>query len=170
LIVNDYEAELYVHAIAIEREAAQRYAELAGRMDGEGNFAVAALFRMLSALEAKHLDELMRRTAHLRLPPLDADYTWPEREAPETVARAPLPRGMAQTHALASALQAEKRARAFFEQAARVSTDPAVRLLAREMAAEEAEHAAMLERMLARTPERDPDWNRLLGYPGTDPV
>jgi rubrerythrin len=50
------------------------------------------------------------------------------------------------------ALDAEKRAHAFFEHAGRIADDPAVRALAREMAAEEEEHAALIGRMLERTP------------------
>ena len=150
---------LYAHAMAIEREAVERYAEFAGRMEREGNFAVAALFRMLSTLEAKHLDELKRRTAKMNLPPLEADYSWPGPEAPETLARgAELTRGMTQRRGLEMALQAEKRARAFFEQAARVADDADTRTLAREMAAEEAEHAELIGRMLSRTPGGAVDW------------
>ena len=156
-------AELYVHAIAIEREAAERYAEFAERMDREGNFAVAALFRMLSTIEARHLEELKRRAADLKLPPLIADYTWRDSEAPETAARDVLVRGMTQSHALAIALQAEKRARAFFEYAARIADDPGVRALAREMAAEEAEHVVLVERMLTRIPSAEVNWRSVLG-------
>jgi rubrerythrin len=129
-----FAAELYVHAIAMEREAAARYAEFADRLSGQGNHAVAALFRTLASSEAKHLDELQRRTAGVELPPLTADYSWRELFFP----------GMTEAHALAIALQAEKGARAFFEHAGRVATDPAARSLAREMTAEEAEHIALI--------------------------
>jgi rubrerythrin len=57
---------------------------------------------------------------------------------------------MTQRQALAIALQAEKSARAFFEQAARVAPDAATRALAEEMAAEEAHHAVLIERMLSQ--------------------
>ena len=43
--MSEYTAELYVHAIAIELEAARRYAELAQAMSAQGNHAVAELFR-----------------------------------------------------------------------------------------------------------------------------
>jgi rubrerythrin len=146
--MSDWAAELYVHAIAMEREACERYAELAQRMDGQGNPAVAALFRTLQALEQKHLDALKRRSLGLQLPALTADYTWPDSEAPETTAREAAVRGLTQRHALEIALQAEKRARAFFEQAARVAPDAQARGMALEMVAEEAEHALLIERML----------------------
>jgi len=151
-------AELYVHAIAIELEAAERYAEFAASMDRQGNFAVAALFRLLSTLEARHLDELKRRAADVKLPPLTADYTWRDSEAPETATRDLLVGGMTQRHALEIALQAEKRALAFFEHAGRIADDPGVRGLAQEMAAEEAEHVALIERMLLRMPSASVDW------------
>jgi rubrerythrin len=54
--------------------------------------------------------------------------------------------------ALAIALQAERRALAFFEGVFATCHDPALRALAREMAAEEQEHVALIERMLERTP------------------
>lgn len=155
-------AELYVHAIAIEREAARRYAEFAGRMDGEGNFALAALFGMLSTLEERHLTELRRRTADLDLPPLSADYSWPDSEAPETTARELVVGGITQRRALQIALQAEKRARAFFEHAARIAGNPGVRALAQEMAAEEAEHVVLIERMLLRMTSDAVNWRCVL--------
>lgn len=158
----EYAAELYVDAIAIEREAAERYAELAARMDKDGNFAVGALFRMLASLEAKHLEELKRRTAGMELPPLSADYSWRDSEAPETVGRDLVRRGMTERRALEIALQAEKRARAFFEQVARVAGDPGVRALAQEMAAEEAEHELLIRRMLMHVPSTQADWRTAL--------
>jgi rubrerythrin len=145
-------AELYVHAIAIEREAAERYAEFAERMASEDNYKVAAFFRMLSAFESKHLAELKRRTAGIELPPLTSDYSWLDDGPPETLAHELVVRRMTQRHALAVALHAEKRARAFFEHAARTAGDSATRELAREMAAEEAEHAVLIGHMLDRAP------------------
>jgi rubrerythrin len=90
------------------------------------------------------------------LPPLTSDYTWRDGEAPETVPLAPCAI-ISQRSALAAALDAEHRARAFFEHAARITHDADTRALAREMAAEESEHAVLIERMLARQP-RPADW------------
>lgn len=154
-------AELYVHAIAIEREAAERYAEFAQHMADRGNPTLAALFRLLGDAEAKHLEALKRRTEGVELPELCSDYRWLDQGAPETVARELVFRLMTQRDALEIALRAEKRARAFFEHARRVADDPAVSALAREMAAEEAEHVALIERMLNRTPGRDVDWESI---------
>ena len=144
----EFAAELYGHAIAMEREAADRYAEFAGTMEELSNHTVSALFRLLSGCEARHLEELTRRAATLALPPLDADHSWPRGEGPETPAHGQLSRAMTQRQALGIALEAEKGARAFFEQAARVAPDADTRALAEEMAAEEAHHAVLIERLL----------------------
>jgi len=141
-------AELYVHAIAMEREATERYTELAQRMSDEGNDEVAALFARLAAHESEHLAALRRRTAGVALPALDTDYSWIDSGAPETLAHDFVFRLMTPQQALSIALRAEKRAKAFFEQAQRVADDPATRSLAREMAAEEAGHIEMIEALL----------------------
>ena len=145
-----YVAELYVHAIAIESEAAARYAELARAMAEQGNLTAAAVFSLLGAAENRHLEVLQQRAHGLPLPPLDADYTWRDGEAPESVVLDARGVPVTQLKALRLALDAERRARAFFEQAARVCGDAETRALALEMAAEEAEHAALIDGMIAR--------------------
>ena len=152
-------AELYAHAIAVEREAAQRYAEFAQRMNDLGVEPVAAVFATLARLEGEHLGALERRTAGLVLPRLEThDYRWLDAGAPETAARELIYRLMTPHGALAIALGAEKRAQAFFEHVLAGAEDPALRALAREMAADEREHVAMIERLLACTPEALVDW------------
>ena len=154
--------ELYVHAIAIEREAAERYADFAERMADLGNDALAALFDRLAGFEAEHLVELLRRTEGVTLPELKThDYKWLDAAAPETAARELIFRLMTPRHALEIALAAEKRAQAFFEQAFMTADDPALRALAREMAAEEQEHVGMVEALLQRTPEPSVDWDAI---------
>ncbi|HYI86424.1 MAG TPA: ferritin family protein [Burkholderiales bacterium] len=155
-------AELYVHAIAIEREAAERYAELAERMRDESNEDLAALFAGLAALETEHLQALERRTAGVELPPLArSDYKWLGQDAPESAARELVFRLMTPQHALRIALGAEKRAQAFFEHVLVSADDPALRGLAREMAADEQEHVLLLERMLESTPDPLVHWEDL---------
>jgi len=155
-------AELYVHAIAIEREAAERYAELAERMRDESNEDLAALFAGLAALEKEHLEALERRTAGVALPPLTArDYKWLGDAAPESTARELVFHLMTPRHALRIALRAEQRAQAFFEHVLLTADDPALRALAREMAAEEQEHVLLIERMLESTPDRLVHWEGL---------
>lgn len=151
--------ELYAHAIAIEREAAERYMEFAQRMDDLGNEAVAAVFATLARLETEHLVALERRTDGVGLPELQTnDYRWLDAGAPETPARELVFRLMTPRGALAIALEAEKRAQTFFEGVLMTAEDPALRGLAREMAAEESEHVMLIERLLKGTPDAFVDW------------
>jgi rubrerythrin len=153
---------LYAHAIAIEREAQKRYEELAQHMSDLGNDAVAAAFGKLGAVEAEHLRTLQARTDDVPLPELQADeYRWLETGPPETAARELVYRLMTPRMALEIALNAEKRAQAFFEAMYRSAKDPALHALAQEMAMEEKEHVAVVERLLARTPDPNVDWSAM---------
>jgi len=152
-------AELYAHAIALEREAAERYAEFAQRMNDLGDEKAGALFARLARLEGEHLGALERRTAGLALPRLENhEYRWLGAGAPETLARELVYLLMTPHAALAIALGAERRAQAFFKHVLAEAQDPALRALAREMAADEGEHVAMIEALLRRTPEAVVDW------------
>ena len=150
----DSPAELYAHAIAIEREAAERYGEFAERMQDEGREALADVFSLLARVEQEHLETLLARTEGVALPAIAEDrYKWLDSGAPETPARELFYRLMTPRHALAIALHAEQRAQAFFEHVYWTSSDPALRALAKEMAAEEREHVDMVSKMLGDTPE-----------------
>ena len=159
--------ELYAHAIAIEREAAGRYAELAERMADLGNPEVAALFRRLGEFEAEHLATLRNRTEGVELPELArAEYRWLDAGPPETAARELIFRLMTPRHALEIALSAEQRAQEFFQHVFTFATDPALRALAQEMAAEEREHVRLIEELLARTPDPNIDWAAVFAKAG----
>jgi len=148
--------ELYAHAIAIEREAAERYGELAVRMQDEGRDDLARVFQLLADLEGEHLQTLESRTLDVALPAIASDrYHWLDAGAPETAARELVYRLMTPRMALAIALQAETRAQAFFERVFMTCDDPALRALAREMAAEEQGHVQLIERLLEATPQPD---------------
>lgn len=145
--------ELYAHAIEIEREAAERYAEFAERMSDLGNAAVAEVFDRLAGFEAEHLDALLRRTDGVALPPLPAvEYGWLEAGMAQAPARELVFRLMTPRQALAIALCAERRAQAFFERVFMTARDPALRALAQEMAAEEQDHAGLIEHLMEHTP------------------
>jgi len=151
--------ELYAHAIALEREAAERYAEFAERMADLGNMAIAEVFDTLAHVEAQHLRKLQRQVKGVALPQLDRDaYRWLDAGAPETVARELVFRLMTPRNAVAIALGAERRALAFFEHVLMSAAEPALRRLACEMAAEEAEHVAFIERLLEHMPDPLADW------------
>jgi rubrerythrin len=119
----------------MERGAAEHYAELAARMRFLDHEAVAEILERLAGMEFDHLSALQARAAGLALPEAHLDL--------ETPVPALSPR-----HALLMALAAENRAQAFYEQVMTRAEDPAVRALAREMAAEEAEHAELLLSLL----------------------
>lgn len=156
--------ELYAHAIAIEREAAETYAELAQHMGDLGNEEVATLFRRLAVFEAEHLQTLESRTAGVELPALrTGEYAWLDAGAPETVARDLVYRLLTPRAALDIALDAERRAQRFFTEVRASATDPALRALAQEMAAEEQGHVAMVEQAIARTPDVRVDWATVFG-------
>ena len=152
--------ELYAHAIAVEREAAERYSEFSERMNDMGAEAAAGVFGSLARMETEHLQALERRTAGLALPKLDTpDYRWLEAGAPENAAAHDLVLRLMTPHsALNIALGAEKRAQAFFESVLMSADDPALRGLAREMAADEGEHIGLIEQLLVRTPREVVDW------------
>ncbi|HET7671169.1 MAG TPA: ferritin family protein [Burkholderiales bacterium] len=141
--------QLYAHAIAMEREAAARYGEFAERMEDQGREDLARVFGLLARMEAEHLEALERRTAGIALPAIAAQqYAWLDAGGPETAARELVFRLMTPRHALAIALAAERRAQGFFEQVYWTTSDPALRALAREMAAEERGHVELVSRML----------------------
>ena len=154
--------ELLAHAIAIEREAAECYAELGERMGDLGNDLVAELFLRLAKLEKDHEQELIRRAAGLKLPALSrGEYAWLDDGAPE---RAPhdLVLNLLTPHsALQIALQAEERAAAFFEAARKQAADPTLAAMAAEMAAEEGVHIAWVKSAIRRTPNPVIDWNAI---------
>ena len=152
-------SHLYAHAIAIEREAAARYSEFAQRMADLGNETAAEVFATLARLEAEHLDELVKRTTGMALPELAAhEYAWLDAGAPETAARELVFRLLTPRQALEIALQGEKRAAAFFESVVLSAGDPMLCALAIEMAADEADHIVMIEKLLERTPSAIVDW------------
>ena len=130
-------AELYAHAIAIEREAAKHYSQLAERMADEGRDALAEIFDSLARAEAEHLETLLRRTEGIALPVIaEGQYHWLDAGAPESAAHDLVFRLMTPRQALAIALHAERRAQAFFEHVYWTAVDPALRALAKEMVAE----------------------------------
>ena len=156
--------ELYAHALAIEREAAERYAEFAVHMEDLGRNEIAELFRRLAVFEAEHLDTLEARTRGVEVPDLaPGAYAWLDAAAPETAARELVFRTLTPRGALRIALEAEHRAHEFFASMKATATDPALRALAQEMAMEEKGHIAMVEQALARTPDANVDWGKVFG-------
>src|SRR5688572_4319103 len=142
--------EFYAHALAIEREAAERYAEFAEWFEKRSS-SLAELCRRLAALEREHFKELAQACERLELPEIaTGDYRWLEPDSAEATPRE-LFHGLTNTRQLLEiALAAEKRAHAFFVWTARTAPNRGVRELASVMAAEENEHIAWVSEALER--------------------
>jgi rubrerythrin len=137
--------ELLSVALAMERAAAARYAELARHMDEREHDELADLFTRLGRLERDHARFIERRLAGQGVP---------EPAVAATLEAIALEDGAPVTpHAvLLAALRSEERAKAHFELIAAAAEEAAVRRLAEEMAAEEAEHIERIAAALALHP------------------
>jgi rubrerythrin len=155
-------AELFAHALAIEREALSRYRELADWMQDLGIEFVGSVFRKLEQSEREHLDLLERSAAGLELPEISPwQYAWFFTSSPAYIELTfPL---MPQTprDALALACVAERRAEEFFLVVANRIADAASVKLAVGMALEEHRRLAEIERALQATPDPRLDWELL---------
>jgi rubrerythrin len=151
-------ADFMAQAYAMERDAAQRYTEFADAMEMHNNLDVAALFRKMAGIEARHAEQIMA-TMRWTKPPEELERRrWPGFEAPETVAIDDVHYLMQPYHALELALAAEERAAEFFAHLARATDAAPVREAALEMAAEEREHVELVKAWLAKVPPPDAGW------------
>lgn len=142
--------ELYAHALAMEREAAKRFAELEQLMRDAGLEHLAEEFQKIGREEKEQYELLALGTAGRELPePPRWEYAWhylgleADRVAAPKNAR----------EALSLALGTERRTQIFYSDVAEHSADDAVRAFAAEMAADEQRHVLRLELLLAREPE-----------------
>ncbi len=155
--------EFNAHALAIEREAAARYREFAARMADHDKDDLAALFAKLSRMEQEHAALFEQRVGGTAAELPADEYRWIDSGAPETAAHDWVFRLLTPYDALRIALAGEERARAFFEGVAAGASNPELRAFALDMAEEEREHAARLERALAHEPDPRIDWEAVLG-------
>jgi rubrerythrin len=139
-------SELLALALGMERAAAARYAALTRRMAERDEDELADLFSRLGRLERDHARFIERRLAG-RPPAPVLDAPAPEAIALESEAVL-TPRAV-----LCAALRSEQDAQAHFERIAAAAGEAAVRRLAADLAAEEADHAARIAAALARYPD-----------------
>jgi rubrerythrin len=151
--------EFMALALAMEREAAERYTDFADTLEAHNNRDVAALFRTMAKYEARHAEQIMAQMGWSAAPALPATSPWPEAEAPETVPIDEVHYLMQPWHALQLALAAERRAERFFAELARRAEDESVRRAAQRLQAEEAEHVALVQAWLAQVPPPSGDWD-----------
>lgn len=154
--------ELLAHALELEHESSARYEQLADSMEVHHNRLTAEQFRHLAALSGEHADAVERRAADVELPHIPPwEYQWNCPGSPETDCLGDeaedLPHYlMTRVEALRLALHNERRAQIFYARVADGTGNDEVRALAAEMADEEAEHIAMLERWLADAESHPP--------------
>lgn len=155
--------EFYSHALAIEHEAAERYAEFREYFADRGEEVLAGLCGNLSRMEAEHFQELARASEGLQLPAIaEGDFRWLESGSPEAAAREVFYRIATPRQLLEVALQGERTALAFFQWAERTSPDGEVRGLAHRMAEEELRHAEWVRQALEYQPISNAEWNGIL--------
>lgn len=165
-------ADLWAHALAIEREAAARYQEFAQQMYDHENVDAARLFERLAAVERRHTREVEQLAAGIALPALEpGQYAWLDKGSAQAAAHELIFRLMTPRDALQVALKGEERAKAFFDHVAATTDDPAIRALAHEMLADEDEHMAWLMTAIDRAPASRVDWNKFFdSVPARAPV
>ena len=146
------------HAHELEREAVERYEDLAEQMEVHNKPELAELVRKIAAIEQQHVDKVEGLAGGQPRTFAPWDYQWQTPESPESI---PVGQGhyrMNPHQALSLVLACEERAEAFFANVAENTSDPAVRESALQFAAEEREHAELLKVWLARYPEPKADW------------
>jgi rubrerythrin len=142
--------ELYSLALALEREATRRFAELEQFMRDVGIDHLAEEFGRIGREEKEQYELLALGTAGRELPEVTGwEYSWhylgPEADRVEAPTNA--------REAIALALGTERRTQVFYSDVAENARDDAVRAFAAEMAADEQRHVLRLELLLAREPE-----------------
>ena len=141
------------HAVRLEREAARRYEELAAAMGTEGQRELRNFFARMAHYSRLHLAQAQERAGFRSLPDLAPhEFEWPDGIAPETAGWAGVDAQMDSRAALELALDGERSGHAFYAAIAATTTDIELRAIAGEFAAEEAEHVAELQRLIAACP------------------
>jgi rubrerythrin len=144
--------ELIAHALELEHASEAHYSQLADSMAVHHNAAVETLFRQLAELSTAHAAATAARVGDTELPRIPPwGFKWECPGAPESsdCLEGDVNYRMTTLQAIEIALHNERRGHAYYLHVAATATDADARALAAEMAAEEAEHIAMLEALLA---------------------
>jgi rubrerythrin len=148
-------AEFMALAVAMETEAAQRYAELADAMEMANNVEVAELFRRMENIERGHARKLAADMGWRDAPHAAA----PGAEGAETPAMEDVHYLMQPYHALAIALDCEEHAQRFYANLAHDAVDDAVREAARTLEEEERGHVALVRAWMAKVDKPSDNWS-----------
>jgi hypothetical protein len=159
---------LHVHAVAIAQEATARYREFAAHAADHGDDAIADLFSRLFEFKAERAIRLAQAAPRVDSPKLAlGEYAWLYSGAPLQEARDFIFRLMTSRQALEVAMQAEQRAKAFFDQTHAASNDAGVCEMAIELGRDEAMYIAWLRDARARLPEPFRPGEEFPGDPAT---
>lgn len=143
--------ELLSYAQTMEREAVERYQELADLMEVHHQREIAELFQTMARIEGKHVDKMVDLAADRELPQLAPwEHQWQEPDSPESIPIGQERYQMTPQQALMLVLACEERARDFYQSVVDSSPDPTIRQMAAEFADEEQQHAQLLRDWLAR--------------------
>ncbi len=141
--------EFLAYAVRLEREAADRFAQLADAMKSCGNTDVGRLFRRLSEYSRMHLAEAQARSGYRDIPKLKPnDFEWPDLESPETAAIWAADPLIGRDQALEIAITAEAAGLRYYQAVYDATDDPEIRALAKLFVEEESEHVAELEKWI----------------------
>ncbi len=153
--------ELLAYSLALEKEAVERFTDLAEQMEVHNNPEVAELFHKLAAIEGKHVDNVKRVAQGQQLPEMFAwEFDWHgQGQSPEGGSMADAHYLMQPWHAIDLALKGEQRAVDFFRRVAETAKDEAVAQLARTLLAEEEEHVRLLQQWQQRYPRPARGWD-----------
>ncbi len=142
--------EFLAYAIKIEQEAALRFGQLADAMEAAGNGEVGKLFRRLANASRAHLNEARARSGFRDIPEMGPDeFVWPDLESPETAAIWAADPLIGREQALDIGLAAETAGLDYYKNIFETTTDPEIKILARQFIEEESGHVAALEKSIA---------------------
>lgn len=164
--------ELFALADAIEKEAAERYAELARDMKRQKKFDLASVFEQLAAAEREHADSVTRWSqSRVGKAPDPALVRWegPRTFDSETATEITSSRLMTPYRALSMAVRNEERAFAFWSYVAAFAEGADVKAAAEAMAREELGHVAMLRKERRRAYHSEHDAERQASRAGIAP-
>lgn len=143
-------AELYAHALALERDATKRFDVFARCMREAGYDYLAEEFEAIGKEEREQYELLAEGTRNANLPAVTPwEYAWHYMGPAADVVDAPA----SVRDVLKLAPSAERRTQNFYADVAESVEDDAISAFAAEMAADESRHVERLERLLAREPE-----------------
>ena len=156
--MSQYE-DFMARAYTMELEATERYAQFAEQLETHNNHEVAQLFRRLADIEALHAKRILDEMRWPTTPALPPAYAWQGAEGPETAPFDSVHYLMQHWHALEIALRCEQEAQKYYQGIAASRAPRPVRDAAREMAAEEAEHVALLRQWMKKVPRPAAGWD-----------